>query len=1533
MKRFLKITGIILGVILLLGCGAMMALQLSPVQKKITDLALKKMGGVFDGDISVGSISLLPFNTLIVKDVLIRDVNPYEFESDPQAVPVDTFAYVGYAAVKLSLKSLFGNEGVQMRRAIVRHSVFNLVIEPNHNDSIPWKSVTNLERIFRMTKGKKKEDKPEPGKIFEIENVEVTNFIFRLIDYHQQEQMILSGKEDAYEGGINWSDLELITDIKGRRLGMEGFKIHGTADHVEIFEKSGAFIDHVSGSVVAGGGETLFSNLHIRDAWSDINVPDMKFLYGDQKHFNRFVRGVRIVAEIDPSTVDLGRTIGYFAPALLGNPNVIELTSGGVDGPVCDMGFKKMVFREKTSGVSAILDGKITGLPKSREMVMDFDLKDFNCTTASLTRFIRNWAPGAKVELGKYAPREQFSIDAKGHGTLDHLAVNGTVRSTAGNVRLQNVLIENLLNSRPIAIGGGVAADALDLGRIIGTDKVGRLTMNSSLQAELGKKPLVVIDSLSIRKLHALGYDYSNIRAQGVYSDDAFDGRIVSHDPNLDLMAQGLFNVSGKSGNSAYEFYVNLGYADLGALGLDKKGKLKLALNSDVNFIRTAAGDMLGDVALRDVILSNDNGNFDIGDLTVQSHFNDQVNRMKFNSKFFDGTYVSTEPITSFIRQLTNRTIREELPALFTEPAEKDYPADYELSFVFHETGKLLAFVLPSAYIENNSRLDVNLTKEGKLDASLKSGRIAVGDKYLKDIVLDIDNSNSSINATLSSSELSLGGIKLLGANAILYGDDNLIGADIRYDNKTARENKGDISLAAELRRDRENALEMAVHVLPSSILYDGDLWRLSSDEILVKGKDISIDRFQGISTYQSVLVDGGISPTRTDTLSVRMEEFDISLLDNVVGGGFNFKGHATGSAFVTSPTQPQPSLLASLQCDSTEVAGYPLGRLEIDSRWNEPERRFDLSVLNHLDGRNNIDAQGWITGKGDLDVAADLDQFNLGYIAPILTGVFSTFDGGLSGKVRARGTLKKPAISSEDASLQDAHLTLDYTKVPYTVNGPVSLSERAIEFNGVDITDGINGTGKVTGGVYFNTLKDISLGVNLNVRNMKVLNTREGDDPSFYGDLTADGTVDVSGPVSDIAVDINARTSAPGSIHIPLGNASGEKRDFLTFYQPEIETEEDPYELMMRRKKETGSSKSDLGINIHVTATPEVTAYIEVDKATGNILSANGNGTMDIVYTSRNNYFGINGNYLISSGKYLFNALEIINKEFTVKDGSSVRFNGDIMETDLNIDGLYTTTASLSKLLNETEGVETRRTVECGFNITDKLRNPQINLSINVPDLDPTTQAQVESALNTEDKVQKQFIYLLIAGSFLPTDVSGIVNNSADLLYSNVSSIMSNQINNIFQKLDIPLDLGLNYKSTEAGNNLFDVAVSTALFQNRVIVNGAIGNREYTTTGKTSVFGDLDIEVKLDRQGHVRLSLFSHSADKYSNFLDNSQRNGGGITYQREFNSFRQFFRTLFTSRKKRQEEYIPDMRQIEKEVIEIDEKGRAKNDKKKKK
>ena len=62
----------------------------------------------------------------------------------------------------------------------------------------------------------------------------------------------------------------------------------------------------------------------------------------------------------------------------------------------------------------------------------------------------------------------------------------------------------------------------------------------------------------------------------------------------------------------------------------------------------------------------------------------------------------------------------------------------------------------------------------------------------------------------------------------------------------------------------------------------------------------------------------------------------------------------------------------------------------------------------------------------------------------------------------------------------------------------------------------------------------------------------------------------------------------------------------------------------------------------------------------------------------------------------------------------------------------------------------------------------------------------------------------------------------------------------------------------------------------------------------KNEMVGDFDMGIKLDRSGSLKLKMFSHSSDDYTSFLDNSQRNGVGLSYQKEYDNLADYLRSL---------------------------------------
>ena len=395
--------------------------------------------------------------------------------------------------------------------------------------------------------------------------------------------------------------------------------------------------------------------------------------------------------------------------------------------------------------------------------------------------------------------------------------------------------------------------------------------------------------------------------------------------------------------------------------------------------------------------------------------------------------------------------------------------------------------------------------------------------------------------------------------------------------------------------------------------------------------------------------------------------------------------------------------------------------------------------------------------------------------------------------------------------------------------------------------------------------------------------------------------------------MDAQVTTGDNSSLHVPLSSsssaASTDLISFTDFRQPQDTS-------AIQNTAESGSVREKPRGNIEIRATAGITPgtelLIEMDKQLGEVLRCTGNGNINVTLNPSRNLFDVRGDYTISEGSYHF-VLSIQSRDFTLDEGGTIAFNGDFRNTNLNVGATYRTKASISTLIADTTSVGNRRNVNCGIQLQGPLTNPELSFSIDIPDLDPITKGRVESALSTPDKIQKQFMALLISGSFVPDEQSGIVNNST-ILYSNASEILSNQFNNIFRQLDIPLDLGLNYQPGMAtgGRDMFDVAVSYQAFNNRLIINGNLGNSETSSNWA----GDFEAEIKVDRQGKLRITLFTRSADTYSNYLDNTQRSGFGVTYQDEFDTFGDFWRNIFMSRKRREQYELQLLKEAEDEL-----------------
>ena len=1466
-----------------------LTIQLPQVQTYIAGKVVKSLSEKIEGDISFEKIHLKPFTTLVLKNTLILDKNPVK--DSLTGVQVDTFFRAQYIIAKFTLEGLFKHGSLHIDKAFVSNGQMNLVLEDRPDSGDGDTEAESLTRIFGIVK--KKDKQYSDKELFHIRKVEIHNLGFHMYN-HKMEKI-------DFEGGINWNDMDVRNiNINARELQFKGGIMTGFVDKLSFREKSGWVCNSISGSAKVGRGRAIVKDLHLTDKWSDLYLPLYMMSFSSVDDFSDYIAKIKMDGEIAPSELDF-RTLQYFAPQL-GDNRLRARISGKMSGYVNDFEVQDVKVALKGGGFSGKVNGRMTGIPEIETTRLNARVSDMLFTTEGLGDFISEWMDeGEELDLSGFAKGVLFSLDGKVKGTLNDMRINASIGSLIGqadaDIRLDDILSDN----KPLGISGSVMTEDLDIGSIIGSELIRQTTAGITFGAELGRDldfPDIRLDSLGIQRLHLHGYDYSGVTAAGHLNKESFEATMLSDDPNLSFHIKAAKDTQ-EDGGKTYSLTADISKADLNAIRIDRRGASEVRFSTQADYSISAEGNASGSVDIGDIELANEGGRYSIGQIGLMLEQTRDDYRIEMNAPFAEASYSGTAPIGQFIKDFKGLTLAKELPAMFKDSVQVWSGATYDASIKFHNMMDVLAFALPGLYIESGTSAYAGIDKDGGFKAEVSSGRLAYGKQFLKNVYAGFNNYNENLSGEVGCSQIQVASLLLKDSRLQIFAQDNRIGAGFSYNNDAELENHGQMIARGILSRN-DNNLGLAIDLAPSNLYINSREWNILPSRVNILGQDVEVKGFGLTSGEEAISINGKVSSSQNDTLTLGLQRFDISIINSLIPG-LGIRGAMTGDALLTSSSEGK-GLLVDMLCDSTYIADTPLGILDLGCEWDRTDDCLNISARNDLDGRSSLDAHGQLFLKDrSLQARVGMNRLAVGYVQPMLKDVFSEMDGYLSGEITAGGKLDNMEISSVGGRLEDGMLRIAYTNVPYYAGGTFHLDSKGVYFDDISVRDRFNGTGNVTGSINWDHFRDISFDTHIRVNNIEGIDIPESMAESFYGNIFGTGNVSITGPLSSIRLDVDAVTSRRGQLHIPISaeENAGKGTNLLKFTEVENEIHIDPYEAMMTDMQKKEEKENDFLVTLKVGASQDVEAFVEIDKASGNVLSGRGSGVIELEVSD--DIFNINGDYTLTGGNYKFVAMGLVSRDFQIQDGSTIRFNGDIMESTLDIDAIYKTKASLSTLIADTTSVANRRTVECGISITDQISNPRLSFSIEIPDLDPTIKSRVESALSTEDKVQKQFLSLILSNSFLPDEQSGIVNNSS-MLYSNVTEMLANQLSNIFQKLDIPLDLGLNYQPSDKGTDIFDVAVSTQLFNNRVVVNGSVGNKQYNTGGTQDVVGDLDIEIKLNRSGSFRLNLFSHSADSYTNFLDNSQRNGVGLTYQTEFNSFRQFFRNMFSSKAKRQ-------------------------------
>lgn len=1442
-----------------------MVLSLPAVQKSIASVITSKLEAAKEQcHIEIGEITVLPFSSFIVRDVLIIDRNPYsEDEFATGLPPIDTVLYVKSASGTFSIAGLLRKEGIHLSRLAVDGAQLAVASELDRTRG------SNIARIM---------ENPMPPEVpvfkpsaFDVRKVRVKDFRFRLENFHKNTR--------HFRGiGINWTDIDAIcSSLRAHNFRMTGGRAYFIVDQMELSEKSG-YRATLRGRAKVGLGKGIVEKLHIRDAWSDLTVPELIINHGNLYNLRDYVNKVKMSIRVRKSVI-ASETLRYFADNdFNGRKFNLDVRAADAEGYVSDFVLGKLILSEKVSGITTDISGSIRGIGANRGG-KPFYLVDLKSPATTFT------LPSSG---------ERFCFSGRIKGPDSRLDINGRLSSKIGGAAADLRILNVLDKEKSKVIRGKVSTEELQIGRIFGSDLIGASTIDAAAEVTAGNGFTDIrIDSLHASKLTLADHPYTGISALGnvLLKKGAFPdirGALRIADPDIFLNAE----------SSPEMIRIDVRDADLSALGINLRGENpKASATIEARNLNFADRNITGDISVNDLVLKNDDGIRNLGAIRLDSKAGRQYS-VKLRSGFADIDFDGSKPVSGMLSSLRRRIIDDNLPSLSKGPAPADSADRYSLSARFHDSRGLLAFILPGAYIADSTSLDATISGADGLSASLTSGRLAVGTDNVRNLSVTLNSRNGRLDSDMHGEEIILKGARIGGAKINVTAESDSLSVRLGHERTEIIESRGELTVGTAFSRNSSDSLVVRGHIFPSDIHLDDTDWHFGESRFTYTDKTIDIDNFflsDGAS--QRIRIDGGFSTNREEKMDISLEDLNLDIIRIFAGRDTGIGGTLNGKGLIVSPPGDTYRMEMDLTCDSLSTGGEKVGNLYAGTRWNKDRNSLDVTVSNECHGRKALTLNGsFFQSDKSMDITAEMDRFNVAVVRPLLKNVFSNIGGFVSGKITAGGPLKKPCLRSENLRLDSTRVRILATGVPYTICGPLRIDSTSLVIDGLTISDTLNGHGHLNGNVLMSRADGIRLDSKLKVDDIQVLNLGENAGSKVYGQLFANGDLHVSGSPDDLNIEGSVGTAGPGKVHIPLGGSVNSSRsNLLTFAEDSTHLRIDPYDEMLGNISTKKKRKGNINIGLNARFTPETELVIEIDKASGNMLSTRGEANLGI-QAGTSVEPSVTGDYILSGGKYNFSIPGIVQKEFNIQDGSALMFGGKIQDTRLGITAIYNLKTSISTLLSDTTTVSTRRPVECIINISDYLKDPTLDFDINVSDLDPTTKAKVDAVLNTEGKVQRQFIALLVMGIFLPNEQSGVVN-STNILYSNVSQVMAGQINNIFQKLDIPLDLGLGYQQSNTGPDIFDVAVSTQLFNNRVVVNGSVGNRKYSTSAAPGgdVVGDIDVEVKLDKPGKFRLKLFSHSADQFTSFLDHSQRNGAGISYQKEFDTYKELWQSLF--------------------------------------
>ena len=601
------------------------------------------------------------------------------------------------------------------------------------------------------------------------------------------------------------------------------------------------------------------------------------------------------------------------------------------------------------------------------------------------------------------------------------------------------------------------------------------------------------------------------------------------------------------------------------------------------------------------------------------------------------------------------------------------------------------------------------------------------------------------------------------------------------------------------------------------------------------------------------------------------------------------------------SKTNRKLSLNASIK--DINIKEYELGNIELNAFGNTDFDSYSVDLKLLKNENITLESEGTVIAineKPNLDLDLNFNDFDISFVEKIGSNTLKEISSSISGQVNLWGAYDNIQHNGS-LILNNSKFFIPYLNIEYLINdnSELTLYNQNIEFNNISIGHiDSKSSSYLNGKINHTNYKDWNLGLLFQSDRLFILNKESNEDENFYGKAFIDGQISILGPTDQIAIDIDAITKSGTYITIP--RSSSYSIDDFSFIEFNDLNNSNLYNENNLFEDVTQLNNKTLDLNIDLEIDNNAQVDITIDQETGSYISGTGNGNLFMEIDS-DGKFNIYGDYITTEGEYNFKDLALIDKKFKLKDGGTIVWDGEPLGAQMDLLATYEVPGgSNPALLLDNPNFNKKIPTDVEIKLTGNLTKPNSpDFEIYFPNTSSTVTSEINYKLNDPEVRQLQAISLLTQGIFInevSVSIEGITNN----IYEKVSDVFSDLLGGS----QGPLKVGLNYLQGDKSDILdiktedrFGVTLSTEI-SDKILFNGKIGV-PIGGIEETLIIGDVQIDFILNEDGSLKAKVFNRENEfRYiGDKLGYTQ--GVGLTYQVDFQTFRDLLSKLVEKNK----------------------------------